>query len=178
MKPNKTMGSILKEHRKKGLVIEDQPMEYVKQMEQPTLENISAVANEMADKPYYKDKDFYISINARYEKLLNEYNQVYFCRLSCPSPDFGQILYKVNHKNKTLEFIWVIPLKNNYKSIVKDLAFNLNHINEGQRKLAKFCALMQSGELMKWCKIANNEKFDDRDGLYLKLNNPTEEIVC
>ena len=54
--------------------------------------------------------DFFVVIEMKREKLLsNVIRSYFFGRLSCPTPNYDQIVYKHHRKDDKLEFIWVIP---------------------------------------------------------------------
>ncbi len=58
----------------------------------------------------HPNTDFYvIVINRRYRVLHNVTRCDFFYRLSCPTPDYDQTVYKYHHKSDDIEFLWVIP---------------------------------------------------------------------
>lgn len=55
-------------------------------------------------------KNFFVAVLTKHERALKDVFRNYFHpRMTCPTPNYDQALYKYNHKRETIEFIWVIP---------------------------------------------------------------------
>lgn len=68
---------------------------------------LKTVERGVKDHPH---QDFYvIVINRRYRIVHNVTRCDFFYRLSCPTPDYDQTVYKYHHKTDDIEFLWVIP---------------------------------------------------------------------
>ena len=58
----------------------------------------------------WPNQDFYVVVLTKREKLTpNVFRHYFFGRLSCPTPNYDQILYSYSYKDDQLLFLWVIP---------------------------------------------------------------------
>jgi hypothetical protein len=56
--------------------------------------------------------DFFIVVITKKERIMeNVLRNMFFCRISCPTPDYDQAVYRFNQKEQHIEFLWVIPDK-------------------------------------------------------------------
>lgn len=56
--------------------------------------------------------DFYLVVITKKERLMqNVLRNLFTARLSCPTPDYDQAVYKYHRKDDLLEFLWVVPAK-------------------------------------------------------------------
>ena len=56
------------------------------------------------------NSDFFLVVLTKNEKTLkNVLRHYYFGRLSCPTPNYDQIVYSYSKENDSLELLWVIP---------------------------------------------------------------------
>jgi hypothetical protein len=57
-------------------------------------------------------KDFYVVVLNKVEPLMkNVVRNYYFGRLTCPTPNYDQSVYKYNRDKEQIDFLWVIPSK-------------------------------------------------------------------
>lgn len=55
-------------------------------------------------------KDFYIVVLTKRERLMqNVFRHYFFTRLSCPTPDYDQAVYRYSALRDEVEFVWVVP---------------------------------------------------------------------
>ncbi len=60
----------------------------------------------------YFPGDFFVVVIAKKERLMQNVLRNYFlARLSCPTPDYDQTLYRYNRNDDVIEFIWSIPAR-------------------------------------------------------------------
>lgn len=106
------------------------------------------------------DSDFFVIVITKKEPLLqNVLRHFYFFRISCPTPDYDQTVYKYTKSTDIVEFIWTIPsrdtcfmLKDN-KTIVSPLEYGL----------LDFVLKFDDGTLRKLAKTLNGEKEDSSE---------------
>lgn len=56
--------------------------------------------------------DFYVVVLTKKERLMpNVLRNYFFTRLSCPTPEYDQAVYKYHRSEDHLEFMWVVPSK-------------------------------------------------------------------
>ena len=98
--------------------------------------------------------DFYIVVLTKKERLMKNVIRNYFlARHSCPTPDYGQTVYRYNRKKDIINFMWVIPSKDSCY-LLKD---NALEVVPEERELLKYVLDFADGTLMKWAKKLNNE---------------------
>jgi len=101
--------------------------------------------------------DFFVVVLTKKEKLLqNVIRNFFYGRLSCPTPDYDQTVYRYVREEDVIEFIWVIPsrqtcfwLKDNVLSILPE-----------ERELLNFVLQFADGTLYKLAKKLNKEQDD------------------
>jgi hypothetical protein len=108
----------------------------------------------------YKKKcpgDFYIVVITKKERLLENVIRNYFmARLSCPTPDYDQTVYKVHRRDDSIEFMWTIPSKDTCLHIKQ----NVLAMDPEEQQLVKFVLDFADGTLFKLSKKLNNEMDD------------------
>lgn len=105
----------------------------------------------------YPSKDFYVVVLTKNEKLLkNVFRNFFFNRLSCPTPDWDQTLYKYKHKNEEVVFMWTIPSK----VACEHLTFHAREVVPEEQALLRYVLAFNDGTLMKLAKDLNNEMPD------------------
>lgn len=58
------------------------------------------------------DSDFYVVVLTKKERLLqNVLRHYFFYRLSCPTSQYDQAVYRYRRVDNHLEFLWVVPSK-------------------------------------------------------------------
>lgn len=98
---------------------------------------------------------FFIVVLLKKERILcnNVVRQYFFARKSCPTPQYDQIVYKYDHIQESLEFIWAIPDKPACRLIKK----TGHRLPPEQQQLVKFVADFHSGSLDRRCAALNGE---------------------
>lgn len=113
---------------------------------------------EAVDRGYKKyDGDFFVEVQTKNEKLLpNVFRNYFIDRVSCPTPNYDQSLFRYNRKKGEVEYIWTIPsreachhLKNNQLEVVNE-----------EQQLLRFVLMFDNGTLFLMCKKFNGEQID------------------
>jgi hypothetical protein len=101
--------------------------------------------------------DFYVIVTCKKERLLPNVLRNYFlARLSAPTPEWDQTVYKYHRNDDKVEFLWVVPSKDTCEY----LAINAKDVIESERDLLKFVTMFHDGTLLKIAKKLNNEADD------------------
>jgi len=104
----------------------------------------------------FKD-DFYIVVITKNEKLLpNVFRNYFYGRLSCPTPDYDQTVYKFKRKDNAPIFMWVIPSRDACIHLIK----NHQYVAPEEQGLLKYVVAFQDGTLFKLAKELNGEKLE------------------
>ncbi len=99
--------------------------------------------------------DFYVVVITKNEKLMpNVFRNYFYGRLSCPTPDYDQTVYKYKKKDDSLTFAWVIPSRDACHYL-KD---NALQVAPEERGLLQFVMAFADGTLFKLAKELNGEK--------------------
>jgi hypothetical protein len=99
--------------------------------------------------------DFYIVVLTKRERLMqNVFRSIFFGRLSCPTPDWDQSVYKYNRKNDDITFLWVIPSK----QTCEEMTMNKHLIPPDEYRLLEYVLSFNDGTLKKKAKEMNGEK--------------------
>ncbi len=101
--------------------------------------------------------DFYVVVLTKKERLLeNVIRNYFYARLSCPTPDWDQTVYKYKHKGNELKFAWTIPSK----QACEYVTLNYNTLPKEQAQLISYIFAFNDGTLEKVAKELNGEKSD------------------
>lgn len=99
--------------------------------------------------------DFYVVVITKNERLMpNVFRNFFYGRISAPTPDYDQTLYRYSRADDTVEFVWVIPSRD----ACIYLKSNALHVAESERPLLKFVMEFSDGTLFKLAKMMNGEK--------------------
>lgn len=99
--------------------------------------------------------DFYVIVITKNEKLMpNVFRNFFYGRLSCPTPDYDQTVYKYKRKDNQVVFMWVIPSRDASIHLIK----NAQYVAEEEHALLKYVIAFQDGTLFKLAKELNGEK--------------------
>jgi hypothetical protein len=99
--------------------------------------------------------DFYVVVITKNEKLMpNVFRNFFYGRLSCPTPDYDQTVYKYKRKDDSLTFAWVIPSRDACHYL-KD---NALQVAPEERGLLQYVMAFADGTLFKLAKELNGEK--------------------
>lgn len=106
--------------------------------------------------------DFYLVVITKKEKLLENVLRNYFTgRLSCPTPDYDQTVYRFDRKKEVLEFLWVVPSKDTCLSLKN----NALEVHPEERQLLQFVLDFADGSLFRKAKELNGE---EQSSVFLK----------
>ncbi len=99
--------------------------------------------------------DFFVVVITKNERLMpNVFRNFFYGRLSCPTPDYDQTVYKYSANDDAVDFVWVIPSRD--ASIY--LKNNALQVTESERGLLKFVLDFADGTLFTLAKKYNGEK--------------------
>lgn len=99
--------------------------------------------------------DFYVVVLTKREKLLhNVFRNYFFPRISCPTPDWDQTVYKYKRKDDHIVYMWTIPAKD----ACEYLTMNALQLPNEERELLKYVLAFNDGSLMKLAKELNGER--------------------
>lgn len=98
---------------------------------------------------------FYIVVITKKEPLMqNVMRNYFFARLSCPTPDYDQTLYKYSPESEQIDFIWVIPSK--YACLL--MLENKGEISPTEYALLNYVLKFKDGSLFRLAQQMNNEE--------------------
>jgi len=117
--------------------------DYAKKVENCVNENVSKYAH-----------DFYVVVEAKRERLMpNVLRNFIFSRASCPTPHYGQTVYRYDKQTSSIEFLWVIPDKEHCKYLYEHAV----ETPECERGLLKFVLDFYDDTLLKQAQDLNKE---------------------
>jgi hypothetical protein len=130
------------------------PIELEREAQKNYLNELLA-AIEKGKKVY--EGDFYIHVETKLEKLLQNVTRNYFfIRSTCPTPFFDQSVFKYDYKEEKLTYIWTVPCK--------DAAYHLKEfaieVVKEERELLYMVLKYFDGTLLKIAKKLNGETSD------------------
>ncbi len=101
------------------------------------------------------EDDFFIVVLFKKERLIGNVVRQYFLpRISCPTPEWDQVVYHFKRKGEELKFLWVVPDKESCTNLPLYGAL----LPEDQQTLLQFAKDFNSGALDKLCAKLNGEK--------------------
>lgn len=99
--------------------------------------------------------DFYVVVLAKKERLMpNVIRNYFYPRITCPTPDYDQTVYKYYHKDDCIEFIWVIPSRDTC-ILLKE---NALQVAPNERELLRYILDFSDGSLFALAKKLNGEE--------------------
>jgi len=106
-------------------------------------------------KEYYGD--FFVVVLTKKERLMqNVIRNYFFCRKTCPSPEYDQVVYHYHRDADEAEFLWVVPSKDTC-ILFKD---NMLQIAPEEQALLRFILDFYDETLLQWSKKLNGEQPD------------------
>lgn len=101
--------------------------------------------------------DFYVVVITKNEKLMPNVMRSYFlARISCPTPEYDQSVYKYFKNDERAEHIWTVPCRDACYYL-KD---NANYIIPAERGLLEHVMKFLDGSLLTLSKQLNGEEAD------------------
>jgi hypothetical protein len=115
-----------------------------KEMEKTYLPEVQKCINNHKD---WKDPYYIIVINKRERLLVNAMRQYFLARLTLPTPDYDQTVFKYFPASGDLKFLWTVPDMNTIGYLIENEAT----LPSEQAQLIKFCKLFMANKLDKEC---------------------------
>jgi len=101
--------------------------------------------------------NFFVVVITKKERLMSNVVRGYFtARLSCPTPDYDQAVYRYTREDDRLEFLWVVPARD----MCMLLRSNSLAVPPEQYELLGYILKFEDGTLMDTAKKLNGEKID------------------
>ena len=108
-------------------------------------------------KCYPYASEFYPTVLTKKERLMQNVLRNYFIpRISCPTPEWDQAVYRYQTKTGDLTFLWVVPAKD----VCQFMSENALTIDESERELLNFVLDFHDGKLLQLAKKLNGEQED------------------
>lgn len=134
---------------------QDRPVSPIEQMQENLTNYEDNIYNCIQTHKAIFATDFYVVVITKKEPLMPNVIRNYFlARLSCPTPDYDQTLYKYSLKDEHIEFIWVVPSKDTCLLMLE----NKEQIAPAEYSLLQYVLKFQDGTLFKMAKSLNNEE--------------------
>lgn len=99
--------------------------------------------------------DFYVVVLTKRERLMqNVFRNYFYARLSCPTPDWDQTVYKYKRNSDDIIFMWVLPSK----QACEEMTINSHLVPREEYQLLEYVLAFNNGTLLKLAKDLNGEK--------------------
>lgn len=132
------------------------PIELQREIQGDSYEEQLLEAVERGKKKYAKD--FYLVVlNQKFRLLPNVFRTYFIDRLSCPSPEFDQTVYRYSKTDDAVDFLWCIPDQHT----CEEMRLNALQIPPEQRELLGFVLDMYDGTLLNIARKLNKEEEQD-----------------
>lgn len=100
-------------------------------------------------------KSFFVVILTKNEKLLpNVFRNYFSARLSCPTPNYDQSVYRYNHEEEQIEYVWTIPAR----EVCYYLLNNKHLVVKEEQQLLQFVVDFSEGKLYELAQSYNEEQ--------------------
>lgn len=97
---------------------------------------------------------FFVCVLTKNEKLMpNVFRNYFIPRMTCPTPNYDQAVYRFNKEKEDIEFIWSLPCK----EACEYLRENSLAVPQEEHDLLYFVLAFADGTLDKMCKQLNKE---------------------
>lgn len=148
-----TLGSIVADLSTKAPDSTD-PIEIQREMQRDYMRNLQ----EAVDRGYQKyPGDFFIHVELKAEKLLaNTFRHYFIDRVTCPTPNYDQSVFRYNRADGKIEYIWTIP----DRETCAHLKMHALEVVPEERELLSFVLKFDDGTLFRMCKKFNGEKLE------------------
>lgn len=101
--------------------------------------------------------DFFVVVITKNEKLMpNVFRSYFLARISCPSPEYDQSVFKYYRDDERAEHIWTVPSKD----ACYYLKENVNYVIPEERELMYNACRFLDGSLLTLSKQLNGEQAD------------------
>lgn len=100
------------------------------------------------------NRDFFIEVQTIRSRVLhNMIKKMFIGRISCPTPNYDQVVWQYKHKHEELFLVWTIPDRYHCFELIK----NANIIDPELRELTENVIAFAKGDLYLLSKKLNNE---------------------
>jgi hypothetical protein len=149
----RTLGSIVNDLALKTPDSRD-PIEVQRTLQKEYMANLLDAVNRGLKK---YSTSFFIHVETKKERLLTHTYRNYFIdRLTCPTPNYDQSVFRYNRPKGRIEYIWTIP----DRETCHLMKANINNIPPEEHELLSFIIKFDNGTLLRLCKKYNGEKID------------------
>ena len=125
------------------------------QMSEQLTDYVNNVEKAVAEGKKNHDKDFYVVVLTKKERLMKNVLRNYFMtRNTCPTPEWDQTVYR--YHNGYIEYLWTVPAKD----ICAHLTYNALSVPQEEKQLLGFVLSFQDGSLLRLSKKLNGELDD------------------
>lgn len=108
-----------------------------------------------AGRKKFPSHDLFVVVITKKERLLdNVLRNYFFTRLSCPTPDYDQTVYRFTYHDEHLDLLWTIPSKD----ACLYLKNNASHVHLHEQQLLGYVLAFADGSLFNICKKLNKEE--------------------
>ena len=130
------------------------PIELQREMQKEYIDNLTqTVLSFRKDNP----RNFYIVQLTKRERLLeNVLRNYFFCRFTCPTPEYDQSVFKYEHGIEAIEYLWTVP----DRDTCQHLRDNALQVVPEEKELLQFVLSFYDGSLFNLAKHLNGEKKD------------------
>ena len=132
------------------------PVELQQEIQGDSFEHELLTAVERGKKKYHGDF-FIVPVNQRFRLFPNVIRTYFIDRLSCPTPEFDQAVYRYIRQHDHIEFLWVIP----DRDTCSEMYNNMLMCDPEKRDLLQFVLDFYDGTLLQLAKKLNNEEKQD-----------------
>lgn len=129
------------------------PIELQQEMQYSSFEDEFNEALKRASSKYVSNNFYIVVINQRFRLLPNVIRSYFIDRISCPTPDYDQTVYKVEKRTGKIEFLWTIPDKDS----CQDMYDNALMLDPEYMQLLQYVLDFYDGTLLNKTKLLNNE---------------------
>jgi hypothetical protein len=120
-------------------------------MQEDYLEELAACVLEFRKKYL---QDFFVAVLTKNEKLMpNVFRNYFVPRMTCPTPNYDQTVFRYRHEIEEIEFIWSIPCR----EACFYLRENAMHTPPDERDLLEYVIAFSDGTLYHLCRHLNDE---------------------
>lgn len=130
------------------------PIELQREMHKDYVSNvIECINRSKKDFP----NDFFVVVITKKERLMPNVLRNYFtARLTCPTPEYDQTVYKYLSKREDLEYLWTIPSKDTVSLLIN----NALEVSPEERELLMHALSFTDGTYFRKAKELNGEADD------------------
>jgi len=99
--------------------------------------------------------DFYVVVASKRERLLpNIIRNFIFHRMSCPTPNYDQVVYQYKREKDEIKMLWTIP----DKYTCEDMYSHAVEVPDSHKRLLKFVLDFYDNSLLKYAMKLNKEE--------------------